>query len=76
MGMELVTTLLTALRRAMQRFGPYLVVEILLPGGTLVALLLLLLRSGRLRMGGPPAAAFAPFARYAIAARRQPYPIA
>ena len=74
--MELVTTLLTALRRAMQRFGPCLVIEILLPGGTLVALLLLLARSGRLRLGTPPAAAFAPFARYAIASRRIPSPIA
>ncbi len=71
--MELVTQLLMALRRAMQRFGPYLVVEILLPGGTLVALLLLLCRSGRLRMGGPPAAAFAPSALYAMASRRQGY---
>lgn len=65
--MELVTNLLAAMRRAVQRFGPYLVVEILLPGGTLVALLLLLYRSGRLRMGGPPAAALAPFALYAMA---------
>jgi hypothetical protein len=76
MDMERVTTLLTALRRAVQRFGPYLVVEILLPGGTLVALLLLLARSGRLRLGSPPAAAFVPLARYAIAARRLSYPIA
>ena len=74
--MDLVTTLLNALRRAVQRFGPYLVVEILLPGGTLVALLLLLYRSGRLRMGGPPAAAFAPSALYAMASRRQGYLIA
>jgi len=75
-GMELVATLLNALRRAVQRFGPYLVVEILLPGGTLVALLLLLYRTGRLRMGGPPAAAIAPSALYAMASRRQAYRIA
>ena len=74
--MELVTTLLMALRRAVQRFGPYLVVEVLLPGGTLVALLLLLYRSGRLRMGGPPAATLAPFALCAMASRRQRYRIA
>ena len=74
--MELVATLLTALRRAVQRFGPYLVVEILLPGGTLVALLLLLYRSGRLRMGGPQVAAFAPYAMHAIVSRRQGYLIA
>lgn len=74
--MELVTNLLTALRRAVQRFGPYLVVEILLPGGTLVALLLLLYRSGRLRMGGPQAAAFAPYAMHAIVSRQQGYLIA
>ena len=74
--MELVATLLTALRRAVQRFGPYLVVEILLPGGTLVALLLLLYRSGRLRTGGPRAAALAPYAMHAIVSRRQGYVIA
>ena len=71
--MKLVTTLLNALRRAVQRFGPYLVVEILLPGGTLVALLLLLYRSGRLRLGGPPTAAIAPYARHAMASRHQGY---
>ena len=74
--MELVITLLTALRRAVQRFGPYLIVEILLPGGTLVALLLLLYRSGRLRMGGPPAATLPPYAMHAMASRRQRYLIA
>lgn len=71
-GMELVTPLLNALRRAVQRFGPYLVVEILLPGGTLVALLLLLYRSGRLRMGVPPAAV-APYALHAMASQLHGY---
>ena len=70
--MELVASLLTAVRRALQRFGPYLVVEILLPGGTLVALLLLLYRSGRLRIGGPSPAT-APVAMYAIGRPQQAY---
>ena len=70
--MELVATLLTALRRALQRFGPYLVVEILLPGGTLVALLLLLYRGGRLRVGGPSPVT-APTAMYAIGRPQQAY---
>jgi len=42
---------LEILRRVWQRIGPYLVVEILLPGGTLLALLLFLYRRQRLRVG-------------------------
>jgi hypothetical protein len=38
----------TALRRVGQRFGPYLLVELLLPGGSLVALALFLYREGKL----------------------------
>jgi hypothetical protein len=37
------------LRRATQRFGPYVLIEIVLPGGTLLALLLLAWRRSRRR---------------------------
>jgi hypothetical protein len=37
------------LGRLLQRAGPYVVLEIVLPGGTLFALLLYLYRSGQLR---------------------------
>ena len=40
---------MTDLRRLVQRAGPYLVLEIVLPGGTLFALLLYLHRTGQLR---------------------------
>ncbi len=40
--MEIVTRHLGILRRFGQRFGPYLMLEILMPGGTLLALLLFL----------------------------------
>ena len=39
------------LRRAAQRFGPYLLIEMLLPGGTLLALLLLVYRRWKRRSG-------------------------
>jgi hypothetical protein len=39
------------LRRLVQTFGPYLLVEILLPGGTLIALLLYLRQHGKLAFG-------------------------
>ncbi len=42
--MAFVIGILTVLRRWAQVFGPYLMLEILLPGGTLIALLLLLYR--------------------------------
>jgi len=35
----------------LKRFGPYLAIEILLPGGTLIALLLYLARSRRIFPG-------------------------
>ena len=40
--MEMVMMSLEPLRRLMARIGPYVVVEIVLPGGTLIALLLYL----------------------------------
>lgn len=42
--MEIVTNSLDILRRSLSRIGPYLVVEIALPGGTLLALLFYLYR--------------------------------
>jgi hypothetical protein len=42
--MEIVMLVLEVLRRLLQRSGPYLFVEILLPGGTLLALALYLYR--------------------------------
>ena len=38
--MDTVTAAIEALRRTLQKAGPYLVVEIVLPGGTLFALAL------------------------------------
>jgi hypothetical protein len=46
--MQTVVSRLGTLRRFGQKFGPYLVVELLLPGGTLLALLLFLYRRGKL----------------------------
>jgi len=40
--MEVVIRTLEALRRCAQRLGPYLLLELLMPGGTLFALLLFL----------------------------------
>ena len=40
--MQIVMSWLGILRRFGQRFGPYLMLEVLLPGGTLLALLLFL----------------------------------
>jgi hypothetical protein len=39
------------LGRLVQTFGPYLIVEILLPGGSLIALLLFLYQQKRLPFG-------------------------
>ena len=46
--MQTVVRGIEALRRAGQKFGPYLMLEILLPGGTLLALLLFLYRRRQL----------------------------
>jgi hypothetical protein len=51
---------LDRLRRLAQALGPYLLLEILLPGGTLFALLFFLYRSGKLSLGSViPQPAFA-----------------
>ena len=45
--METVVRSWVALRRQAQRFGPYLLVEAVMPGGTVLALLLYLYRARR-----------------------------
>ena len=49
--MELALLVLEVLRRLLQRTGPYLLVEILLPGGTLLALALYLYRHKKASSG-------------------------
>ena len=49
--MQTVLSCLGILRRFGQNPGPYLVLEILLPGGTLLALLLFLHRHSKLHTG-------------------------
>ena len=49
--MQTVISRLGMLRRLGQEFGPYLMLEILLPGGTLLALLLFLCRRNKLPAG-------------------------
>lgn len=49
--MKSVAAWLHVVRRFVRTIGPILLVELLLPGGTLLALLLLLYRSDRLRIG-------------------------
>ena len=48
--MQTVMRGLGMLRRFVETLGPYLILEILLPGGTLFALLLLLYRRGKLNI--------------------------
>jgi hypothetical protein len=45
--MEIVVSKWEVLRRQARRFGPYLLVEAAMPGGTLLALLLYLYRARR-----------------------------
>jgi len=47
--MDFVTGIAAALRRLGKQLGPYLMLELLLPGGSLVALALFLYRQRRLR---------------------------
>jgi hypothetical protein len=49
--MQIVLTGLEILRRAGRKLGPYLLLEILMPGGSLLALLLFLYRRGKLHAG-------------------------
>jgi hypothetical protein len=50
----LVRSSLKMLARQLQRAGPYLLLELLLPGGTLFALLLFLYRNRPLRLRSDP----------------------
>jgi hypothetical protein len=50
--MQTIINSLLFLRRWAQALGPYLLLELLLPGGTLLALTLFLYRNGKLRVGG------------------------
>ena len=52
--MQRVIDHLEMLRRFGQRLGPYLMLEILLPGGSLFALLLFLYRRRKLGIGREP----------------------
>jgi hypothetical protein len=49
--MQRVIFILVTLRRWTQKLGPYVMLEILLPGGTLFALLLLLYRTRMVSLG-------------------------
>jgi len=49
--MHIVLIGLEILRRAGLKLGPYLLLEILMPGGTLLALVLFLYRRGKLHAG-------------------------
>jgi hypothetical protein len=58
--MEVGIRIVQALRRWGQKFGPYLLLELLMPGGTLFALLLFLYQSKKLSFGAvAPRAAIA-----------------
>jgi hypothetical protein len=48
MQLQAILNTLAFLRRWAQALGPYVLLEVLLPGGTLLALTLFLYRSGRL----------------------------
>jgi hypothetical protein len=65
--MQRVVVVLAALGRWAQKLGPYLMLEILLPGGTLFALLLFLYRSRKLSIAPtvprPPLAMTRPLIR-------------
>jgi hypothetical protein len=58
--MQVVIRTLETARRWGQKFGPYLLLELLMPGGTLFALLLFLYQSKKLSFGAvAPRAAIA-----------------
>ena len=58
--MEVVIRILKALRRWGRKLGPYLLLELLMPGGTLFALFLFLYQSKKLSFGAvAPRAAIA-----------------
>jgi len=49
--MQAVINGLAILRRAIVELGPYLMLELVLPGGTIIALALFLYRRGKLGLG-------------------------
>jgi hypothetical protein len=51
--MQMIVNVLELLRRFGQRFGPYLLLEIVLPGGTLFALLLFVYQRRKINILGP-----------------------
>jgi hypothetical protein len=57
--MDRVMESLGLLRRVVQNFGPYLMLEIVMPGGTLLALLLFLYRRRKLEAAGASRAVLA-----------------
>jgi hypothetical protein len=57
--MDRVMESLGLLRRVAQNFGPYLMLEIVMPGGTLLALLLFLYRRRKLEAAGASRAVLA-----------------
>jgi hypothetical protein len=58
--MQTVANLLEVVRAWMRRLGPYVLLEMLLPGGTLFALLLFLYRRGRLLRGATETTGISP----------------
>jgi hypothetical protein len=58
--MQWISRVLEMARRVAQRLGPYVLLEILLPGGTLVALMLFLVRQRNLQRGATWCAPAAP----------------
>jgi hypothetical protein len=52
--MQVINRNWESLRRFAKQLGPYLMLEILLPGGTLFALLFFLYRSGKFNIGSLP----------------------
>ena len=49
--MEIVMLVLEIVRRLLQKAGPYLAIELILPGGTLIALALYLYRHRKIFFG-------------------------
>lgn len=51
--MDFITGIAATLRRLGKQFGPYLLLELLMPGGSLMALALFLYRQRATRLGYP-----------------------
>jgi hypothetical protein len=58
--MEIATLVLNVLRRLLQQAGPYLAIEIILPGGTLIALALYVYRNRKTFFSRPCRSAVLP----------------